>query len=153
MTLKPTGFSLVELMVVVALIGILSAMAIPAYTDYTQRARATTALTALQSWQTAIQLCWQQYGQLNTCSTWGQAGIPAPITEPETLPGINSVTAGLAPGSVRAELTVMDRAGQPLVVELRPQVTTTQLHWQLACSDFDGQQEPRLSQCEGHLST
>jgi len=42
------GFSLVELMVVVAIIGILAAIAYPSYTDYLIKARRTAAVTCLQ---------------------------------------------------------------------------------------------------------
>ena len=48
------GFTLIELMIVIAIIGILAAIAIPAYTDYTARAKITEAVTALASAKTSV---------------------------------------------------------------------------------------------------
>jgi len=49
-----TGFTLIELMIVVAIVGILAAVAIPAYQNYTIRAQVTEGLSLGEGWKTAI---------------------------------------------------------------------------------------------------
>ena len=49
-----TGFTLIELMIVVAIVGILAAIAIPAYSDYTTRAQVTEALNFAAAGRTAV---------------------------------------------------------------------------------------------------
>jgi len=54
MKMNQKGFTLIELMIVVAIIGILAAVAIPAYQDYTVRARMSEALTGLSGIKVSI---------------------------------------------------------------------------------------------------
>jgi len=130
-----TGFSLIELMVVVAIIGILSAIAVPAYTDYTLRTKATSALAALQPWQLGINICLQTEGTLQRCSTFGQRGVPA---IPAALPaGLSQVRGGSSAGSIRATFDLYARNGSPLQVELTPVTDGLHVHWEIGCSDFE----------------
>lgn len=70
------GFTLIELMIVVAIIGILAAVAIPQYQDYTIKAKVGNALTAADSLKTAVALCAQEAGGVLDSCTDGASSIP-----------------------------------------------------------------------------
>ncbi|WP_176429689.1 pilin [Vibrio sp. V12_P9A6T4] len=61
---KQSGFTLIELMIVVAIIGVLSAIAVPAYQNYVAKSEAATALGSLRALVTPAELKLQQDGAL-----------------------------------------------------------------------------------------
>ena len=73
------GFTLIELMIVVAIIGILAAIAIPQYQNYTGRAQLSDAITIAGGLKTAVGEVYQVTGD-STSAASGSLGIPAALS-------------------------------------------------------------------------
>lgn len=97
-----SGFTLIELMIVVAIIGILAAVAIPAYSDYTAKAKASNALSAVSPIKTAVAMCAQEAGDVAKCNNTDTPGsIP-------TFTATKEVTALTVSGAGVIEATLAD---------------------------------------------
>jgi type IV pilus assembly protein PilA len=96
------GFTLIELMIVVAIIGILAAIAIPAYQNYTIRAQVTEGLSLADGWKTGIAEFYAQNGTFPTgSSTTGSA--------------TNIIAAGATTGKYVSSVVVGPTAGQIVI--------------------------------------
>ncbi len=92
---KQSGFTLIELMIVVAIIGILAAIAIPAYTTYTNKARFAEAILAASAIKTDVALAIQADNPSALTDLDGEFGsIPATVAADATTHG-SSVVDGL----------------------------------------------------------
>lgn len=119
------GFSLMELMVVIAIMAILIGIAIPSYSRYTKRAHFTQALQAISPFKLAVTLCYQHSGDINSCSS-GSHDIPS-FKSSKTDSLINQITVEngiitLVPNSIKGF--------QPSdTYVLTPQVESNRISW------------------------
>ena len=76
---KQSGFTLIELMIVVAIVAILAAVALPAYQTYTKKAKFTEVVAATGAAKTAIEVCSQTGNAPAACVTAGNSAVSGSV--------------------------------------------------------------------------
>ena len=89
------GFTLIELMIVVAIIGILASLALPAYSSYTKKAKFAEVVSAAAAVKTSVDLCYQLNQSLPACNTW----LELDRNELSVIGGVNVAAAFIAASS------------------------------------------------------
>ena len=133
------GFTLIELMIVIAIIGILAAVALPAYQDYTIRAKVSELMLAASSARTCV---------TETFQGGTSAGIPTTVAVDCAITPIGKVTsASVSTAGVVSVVgsTASTSVGAAVTVTLSPTVDGGSLTW--ACSGSDTSYVP--SSCRG----
>jgi type IV pilus assembly protein PilA len=96
------GFTLIELMIVIAIIGILAAIALPAYQTYTNKAKFSEVVTATTGVRSAVDLCYQTKGALTSCIPGNAAAIAAGTADSAVNAAATGATAGKYVDTVNA---------------------------------------------------
>lgn len=126
------GFTLLELMVVVAIVGILAAVAIPQYQSYTVRARWANNMQYLTGVQTAFTACYVA-ANVAGCDTWAELGMTASGTGATATLNLPNGSATIAANAELASEIVVSMTGNTSAgscqVNARLNTANTPLQW------------------------
>jgi type IV pilus assembly protein PilA len=121
------GFTLIELMIVIAIVGILATVALPAYQTYASKAKFSEVILATSVVKVAVELCFQDQGTVDNC-TAGVNGVPADLGASgylSTLTTANGIITATAVGTSAAAASGLK--GENYV--LTPSYTNGKITW------------------------
>jgi type IV pilus assembly protein PilA len=141
------GFTLIELMIVVAIIGILAAIAIPQYQDYVTRAKVSKVATAAEPIKTAVAMYIQEHGGALNPGGWSSIGLGS--SGPSTT---SDLVTGWSLSNSTAAITATVAAGvissSSFTVTWTPSAGATQVDWTVVCNPTGNANLIKVLQCQ-----
>ncbi len=132
---KQQGFTLIELMIVVAIIGILAAVAIPAYQDYTIRAKVTEGLSLASAGKTAVSEYFSANGALPDSNLKAGMAPPNDISG-NSVDNVTVTTDGLITVVFSAP-TIKTKS-----ITLKPKTSAGKIVWDCTGGTLEGKYRP-----------
>ena len=112
------GFTLIELMIVVAIIGILAAVALPAYQDYTVRAKVSEAVLAGSTCRTAVSEAFQAASTLPAAGAFGCEVGSANSKASKYVQSVTTLTGGIIEVTTTNDASLKEAASK--VIQMTP---------------------------------
>lgn len=132
---KQGGFTLIELMIVVAIIGILAAVAVPQYNEYTKKSKLSNAVNVAEPLKTAIGMYYQENSAFPTADDdWTGLGLSA---APSATKYVSAVSVAGGTGAIELTLGNIGSGIDGQTLTLTPTPGSTSIVWDVACSGAD----------------
>ena len=134
--MKQKGFTLIELMAVVAIIGILAVASLPVFNHYIEKTKAAAGVAALGTYKNDVAMCFMHEDTLNGCND-GREGIHPADVKINWIDDV-TVTNGIVTAFLEAENHFQN--SDRVVVQLDPtgvDPSDAAMNWTLRCSDYD----------------